>query len=99
VGPRQLVFENWAYEAVIEEACRPIDDVEGLGVWVVGPDTAGGTEHRAMRERGTAGLARLGLRPAAQKVANRHSIKPISRIRHAFSWVLTGWVVRAFFES
>ena len=35
----------------------------------------------------------------AQKVANRHSIKPISRIRHAFSWVLTGWVVRAFFES
>jgi hypothetical protein len=95
----QLVFENWAHKPIVEEACGPIDDVQRFGVGVVCPDATRGAEHRAVWERGTAGLARLGLRPAAQKVANRHSIKPISRIRHAFSWVLTGWVVRAFFES
>jgi len=50
-------------------------------------------------QRRAASLAGLSLGPAAEKIANRHSVKPISRVRHAFLDLLTGWVVDDFFES
>lgn len=40
VSARKLVLEDRPHEAIVEESCRPIDDVKGLGLRVVGPHSA-----------------------------------------------------------
>jgi hypothetical protein len=39
VGPGQLVLQHWTHEPLVEQACRPVDDVKGLRLRVVRPDT------------------------------------------------------------
>jgi len=90
VRPRELVLEHGPHESIVEEARRAVDDVQRLGLWIVGPHSAGGTEHRTVGKWRPACLACLRLGPAAEKIANRHSVKPISRVRHAFLDLLTG---------
>jgi len=51
MGPGELVFEHGTDEAIVEESSRPVDDVERLGLWVVGPDSARRAEDRAVRQR------------------------------------------------
>jgi hypothetical protein len=51
MSPRELVFEHGADEAIVEEPSRPVDDVEWLGLWVVGPDPARRAEDRTVRQR------------------------------------------------
>jgi hypothetical protein len=75
VSPRQLVFEHGPHETIIEEPRRPIHDVERLGLWVVGPDSARWAEDRTVGQGRPASQASLSFRPAAQEVANRHRAK------------------------
>jgi hypothetical protein len=65
VGPGKLVLEDWAYETIVEEAGRSIDDVEWLGLRVIGPDSARWAEHSALRQWRSASQACLSFRPAA----------------------------------
>src|SRR5450759_3194547 len=51
-----------------------------LRLRVVGLDAARRTEHSAVGQGRSARLAGLPLRPAAEEVANRHSVKPISQV-------------------
>ena len=46
---RELVFEHGSYESIIEEARRAVDDMQRLGLRIVGPDSARRTEHGAVR--------------------------------------------------
>jgi hypothetical protein len=50
VSPRQLVFEHRPDEAIVEESCRPVNDVERLRLWVVGPDPARRAEDCSVRQ-------------------------------------------------
>src|SRR5450759_502526 len=80
MGASKLVLEHRAHEAIVEESRRAIDDVKRLGLRIVGLDAARRTEHGAVGQGRSASLAGLPLRPAAQEVANRHSVKPISQV-------------------
>jgi hypothetical protein len=77
---RKLVLEHRAHEAIVEKPRRTVDDVKRLRLWVIGFDTAGRTEHGAVGQGRSARLAGLPLRPAAEEIANRHSVKPISHV-------------------
>src|ERR1700686_2901094 len=100
--PRQLIFEHRSDEAIVEKSSGAIDDVKRLRLGIVGLDAAGRAEHSAVGQGRSARLAGLPLRPAAEEVANRHSLKPTSQVirrpaglrRDALrgSCFLTGWV-------
>ena len=51
VRARELVFEDGAHEAIVEQACGAVDDVQRLGLWVVRSDSARGAKHGFVRER------------------------------------------------
>ena len=65
VGPCQLILENRPHKPIVEEACRPVDDMERLSLWVVRPYPARRAEDRAVGQGGPASQACLGFRPAA----------------------------------
>lgn len=50
MSPRKLVFEHGPNETIIEESCRPVDDMERLRLWVVCPDPARRAEHSTVRQ-------------------------------------------------
>src|SRR5690348_12320968 len=75
---RQLVLEHWAHESLVEEACGPVDDVQRFSLRIVGPNSTRRTEDRAAGKWRPTSLAGHRLRPPAEEVANRHSVKPIS---------------------
>jgi len=47
----ELVFEDGAHEAIVEEAGGAVDDVQRLGLWVVRSDSARGAKDGFVRER------------------------------------------------
>jgi hypothetical protein len=65
VSARQLVLEDGTHEAFVEESRRPIDDVERLGLGVVGPHSARRAEDRPMGQGRPASQACLSFRPPA----------------------------------
>src|SRR4029077_21099411 len=75
VRPRELVLEDGAHEAVVEQPGRAIDDVERFRLRIIDLDPARRTEDCALWQGGPASQARLGFRPPAQEIANRHRDK------------------------
>src|SRR6266851_5433773 len=47
----KLILEHRSHEAIVEEAGRAVDDVKGLGLWVIDPDSTRGTRDRARGKR------------------------------------------------
>jgi hypothetical protein len=82
VSASELVFEDGTHEAVVEESRGAVDDVKRFGLGIVGSHAARWTEDRTVWKRRPARLTGLSFGPAAEEVANRHSVKPISRVRH-----------------
>jgi hypothetical protein len=64
VSPGQLVLENRAHEAIVEEPGGAVDDMQGLGLWVISLDSACRAEDRAGRKWRAASLACQSVRPA-----------------------------------
>src|SRR5207253_7570025 len=64
MSPGELVLEDRAYEAIVEEPGGAVDDVQRLSVWVISFDSACGAEDRAGRKRRAASLACQSVRPA-----------------------------------
>src|SRR5690242_14254744 len=100
---RQLVFENRTHEALVEQSSGAINDVQGLGLRIVGSHSAHRTEDRAAGKNRPASLAGDSLRPPAQEIANRHPVKPISRACETRSALrprsLTTWVAHLPIEN
>ncbi len=48
---RELVLEHRSNETIVEEAGRAVDDVKGLGLRIIDPDSTRGTEDRARGQR------------------------------------------------
>src|SRR5260370_39702005 len=80
MSARQLILEHRADEGIVEKSRGAIDDVQWLGLRIVGLDAAGRTEHSAVGQGRSARLAGLPLRPAAEEAGKRHSVTPISHM-------------------
>ena len=65
VRPRQLVLQHWTHEPLVEQACRPVDDVQGLSLRVVRSHATRRAEDSTARQWGSASQACLCFRPAA----------------------------------
>jgi hypothetical protein len=65
VGARELVLEHGPYKAIVEEAGRPIDDVQGLSLGIISPHATRRAEDCAVGQGRPASQACLSFRPAA----------------------------------